>query len=313
MVISSPPVTRATASRLALVMDEPGSRSHFMWPEGACGGMACTSTATRRPSFSRAVTPTYLPFRSASVAAFAVDTPTSGARWSCRSLPSRDLTAMTLPSTAVMVPRMRCGACAAAPAATAARTSAQAIRFTAPSGVDLPAHFAALVGGGMHVDVEVARLPGLHLRCRQLAALGHAVGIAVLGERHDDRAVLALGALVDVRHRALHVLGRDTALHRAVFGEAQAAAARALGIYGRHFLGARELDAHRAAARHPGRHGVLVGGAGAESEHGECSDDGFKQVCHGRSSSKRLNTGAARIFQPCRRSPPRPRFRACGF
>src|SRR6185436_17363584 len=60
MVISLPPVTLACAARLALVMPEPGFRSHGMWPEGAAGGMACTSTATSLPSFSSEVTPTYL-------------------------------------------------------------------------------------------------------------------------------------------------------------------------------------------------------------------------------------------------------------
>src|SRR5204862_240591 len=44
---------------LALVIFEPGSRSHGMWPAGACGGIRCTSFATSLPSGpSTDVTPT---------------------------------------------------------------------------------------------------------------------------------------------------------------------------------------------------------------------------------------------------------------
>jgi hypothetical protein len=57
-VISLPPVTFASDTRLALVIFDLGLRSQSMWPEGAAGGIACTSTATSLPFFSSDVTPT---------------------------------------------------------------------------------------------------------------------------------------------------------------------------------------------------------------------------------------------------------------
>src|SRR5687768_11505503 len=123
-------------SRLALVMVEPGCRSQGKWPGLAWGGMACTSSAVILPSFCTAVTPTYLPLSSSSVAFFAVVTPTFEARWIFRSLPSRDLTDSTSPSSVVIVPRTRVGDCWAgawAKAAVVTRSrSNRAKRFMGP-------------------------------------------------------------------------------------------------------------------------------------------------------------------------------------
>src|SRR5688572_28652554 len=102
----------------------------------------------------------------------------------------------------------RSGYCAKATCATAAQ---MAIASNFMSGLQLRAHFAALVAVGVDVHVQHALLQILDLRGRELAARRHAVGVALLVERHDHRAVRALGAAMDVRHRALDVLGGDAA------------------------------------------------------------------------------------------------------
>src|SRR5687768_16684369 len=134
---------------------------------------------------------------------------------------------VALPAACGTIMRIgRSGYCAAAlPAKTSSARAAAS--FFKGSGLQLAAHFAALVLGGMHVDVRLPGLERLQLRRRKLAPGRHAVGVAALGERHDDRPVLALGALVDVRHRARHALGGDAAADCAVLGDAEAAAARA--------------------------------------------------------------------------------------
>src|SRR5262249_56244102 len=60
-VISLPPDAATAACRLALVILEPGTRSQSMWPDGAVGGIRCTSFATCLPPCGTEATPTYLP------------------------------------------------------------------------------------------------------------------------------------------------------------------------------------------------------------------------------------------------------------
>src|SRR5687768_6704914 len=109
--------------------------------------------------------------------------------------------------------RGRSGNCAATGhAAPRARSKTKCFRLR----LQLPAHFAALVLGGVHVDVQVACLQVLQLLRGELAAGRHGIGVAVLLERDDHRAVGALGAAVDVRHGAGDVLRGDAAADRAV-------------------------------------------------------------------------------------------------
>src|SRR5213083_858340 len=125
------------------------------------------------------------------------------------------------------------------------------------SGLELAPDFAALVLAGVDVHVSVAGFERLQLRGSEFGSGGRDVGVAVLGERHDHRAVLALRALVDVRRRAGHAGGGDAAAHGAVRADAEAAAAGTRGGYRRDFIGAAERHARRAAARHPVGHHVL--------------------------------------------------------
>jgi 8-oxo-dGTP pyrophosphatase MutT (NUDIX family) len=105
--------------------------------------------------------------------------------------------------------------------------------------LQLAAHLATLVGVAVHVEVRVAGLEFLQLVRRQLGTGRRLVGVAILRERNDDRAVGARGALMDVRHRSLDARGRHAARHRAVVGDGDGARALAVGLDRRHFLVAR--------------------------------------------------------------------------
>src|ERR1044071_7143882 len=126
---------------------------------------------------------------------------------------SRARLSVALPTACGTTRRMgRSGYCAAhGHAAPRARTARRYFRLLLQLGADL----AALVLGAMDVHVQVAGLQGVHLRGVQLRAGGHAVGVAVLRERNDDRAVLAGRALVDVRHGPVDAGGGHAAAHRA--------------------------------------------------------------------------------------------------
>src|SRR5688572_26732325 len=206
---------------------------------------------------------------------------------------------VALPAACGTIMRIgRSGYCAAAlPARTSSARAAA--RWFKGSGLQLAAHFAALVLGGMHVDVSLPGLERLQLRGGELAALRHAVGVAVLGERHDDRPVLALGALVDMGLGARHALGGHAAADGAVLGDAEAAAARARSAHRRHFLGAGQVHAHRAAARHPGGHLVAYCCAGGEGQRRARAQQPGHGSCHRSISSVGFICGtepAARIF-----------------
>src|SRR5207244_21241 len=103
-------------------------------------------------------------------------------------------------------------------------------------GLQLCAYFAALVLRAVHVDVQVAGFQRLHLGIGKLLAIGDTIGVAVLRQRDDDGAVLALGPLMDVRHHALHPFGGDAAGDSAVLGDTETAAALRLRAHRRHFL-----------------------------------------------------------------------------
>src|SRR5262249_28994711 len=121
-VISLPPDAATAAARLALVILEPGTRSQSMWPDGAVGGIRCTSLATCLPPCGTEVTPTYVPgLMSASGSFLAAATCASGVRVSFRSLPSRDFTVRTSPSSDEIVPRTRMLLCASTVALESAR------------------------------------------------------------------------------------------------------------------------------------------------------------------------------------------------
>src|SRR5690242_9100455 len=142
---------------------------------------------------------------------------------SCFAIPgetSRATLSVALPAACGTTKRTgrsgyRSGDCAAAMLAAQPRTSSQ-LRL------QLRTDLAALLRVAVHVDVEVAGLQVRHLRVGELLALRHAVGVALLGARDDHRAVLSLGAAVDVRHGALDALGRDAAADRAVALDAEA-------------------------------------------------------------------------------------------
>src|SRR5690606_34531686 len=110
------------------------------------------------------------------------------------------------------------------------------------SGLELRPELAPLVLRAVHVHVEIARLVRLHLRFRELRARRHAVGVAVLDERDDHRAVLPLGRLVDVRGGALDSLRGDAPAHVAIGVHADGAGAGGGGGHGRDFLGAGEAE-----------------------------------------------------------------------
>ena len=84
-------------------------------------------------------------------------------------------------------------------------------------GLELGADLAALVRVGVHVHVERSHVVGSQLCRGEFGAGWHHVGVvAGFGERHDDRAVLAGGADVDVGHGAHHTAGLGAAAHGAV-------------------------------------------------------------------------------------------------
>src|SRR3954469_1151394 len=188
-----------------------------------------------------------------------LSTTTDCPSWRASSGATRRVTlSVALPAACGTTKRIgRSGYSAAAVAAKkkASRENQRAMVFPASSlRRELRAHFAALVAVAVHVDIQVARLERIHLRRGELAPVRHGIGVAALGERNDHRTVLALGALVDVRHRALHALGADAAADRAVLGDAEAARALAVALRGRHFLGTGEVHLHGAASRHPVGH-----------------------------------------------------------
>src|SRR4029077_10467920 len=112
-VISLPPDDATAACRLALVIFEPGTRSQSMWPDGAAGGIRCTSLATCLPPCDTEVTPTYVPGLMSERESFlATAICASGVRFTFRYLPSRDFTERTSPSSEEMVPRTRMLLCA---------------------------------------------------------------------------------------------------------------------------------------------------------------------------------------------------------
>src|ERR1044071_9790374 len=192
----------------------------------------------------------------------------------------------------------RSGYCALALPAAASSARCSRIDFKSLRG-ELAAHFAALVGGGVDVDVQAAILERFHLRVVQLGAGGHGVGVAALRERDDDRAVLALRALVDVRHGALDAGGGDAAAHRPVRLHLDGAATGSLDARRRDFLGPAELHADRAAPGQPARSIVLVGGAGREQARGRDEQNLFHHrkvsclmVCSETPRSARYSGGA---------------------
>src|SRR5688500_10592726 len=165
---------------------------------------------------------------------------------------------------------------AAAPAATS-RAAASPLRL------QLPTNLTALVARGVDVHVETAVLEGLHLCFVQLGAGRNGVGVAALGEGSGDRAVLALGRLVDVRPRAIDPGRGDAAAHCAVGVHPDGSAAAAGGADGRNFLGSAQLDADRAATGHPGGCLVLVGGAGYQQDRSQDRRRDDQQSFHGKS------------------------------
>src|SRR5262245_4316123 len=106
----------------------------------------------------------------------------------------RAMLSVALPAACGTTRRIgRSGNCAAAGhAAPRARRNTRCFRLR----LQLAADLAALVLVAVDVDVQVAGLEGLHLRRVQLGAGRDGVGVAVLGHRHDHRAVGALGGLV---------------------------------------------------------------------------------------------------------------------
>ena len=79
-----------------------------MWPDGAAGGIRCTSLATCLPPCGTEVTPTYVPGLMSERESFlATAICASGVRFSFKSLPSRDFTDRTSPSSEEIVPRTR--------------------------------------------------------------------------------------------------------------------------------------------------------------------------------------------------------------
>src|SRR6185503_90946 len=87
---------------------------------------------------------------------------------------------------------------------------------------------------------------------------------AALGEWNDDRPVLPLRALVDVRHGAFDARRGDAAAHRAVGVHPDGAATGPPDVDRGNLLGAAKLHADRAAPGQPARSIVLVGGARRE-------------------------------------------------
>src|SRR5688572_28017308 len=168
----------------------------------------------------------------------------------------------------------RSGYCAAAAPAARSRAAASPLRL------ELPTNLTALVARGVDVHVEIALFESLHLRVVQLRASRNGVRVAALGERNDDRAVLALGRLVDVRHGAFHPRGGDAAAHRAVGVHPDGAAAAAGGVDRRDFLGSAQLDTDRAATGHPGGCLVLVGGAGCQQDRSQDRSRDDQQPFH---------------------------------
>mmetsp|Transcript_6761 Transcript_6761/g.28374 ORF Transcript_6761/g.28374 Transcript_6761/m.28374 type:complete len:235 (+) Transcript_6761:1334-2038(+) len=111
------------------------------------------------------------------------------------------------------------------------------------SGFELGADLAGLVGGAVHIHIELASLVGLQLLGAQLGAGGHRpLAVGRLGERHDDGAVLAGGGQVDVGHRAVHALGGDGATDAAVGRDADVGLPGGRGGDGRNLLIPGQLD-----------------------------------------------------------------------
>src|SRR5688572_26672696 len=103
-------------------------------------------------------------------------TTTLAPSWRPSSGASRRATlSVALPAACGTIMRIgRSGYCAPAPPAETSKATVS--RSLIALGLQLAANFAALVGGGVHVHVQVAGLEGLHLGRVQLGAGGHGVG-----------------------------------------------------------------------------------------------------------------------------------------
>src|SRR5437870_10526481 len=109
--------------------------------------------------------------------------------------------------------------------------------------LELPADLTALMLGAVHVDVEIAGLERRILRVGQLRSGRDGPSIvAGLGERNDDGAVLAGGAVVNVRHRPGHASGCHVTAHGLVVTNRDRATARPRRRDGRYLLAPAQHD-----------------------------------------------------------------------
>jgi hypothetical protein len=90
--------------------------------------------------------------------------------------------------------------------------------------LQLTTDFTAGIRCTVHVDVQVTGLEAHHLRFGQLGAGRSRISVAFLRKRHNHWAVLARGAVVNVRSRAGDARRADATRDRAVVADRDSAA-----------------------------------------------------------------------------------------